>query len=87
MTDPRSFEQMSHRKIGTLLMEDAELLEVLKGYHVVRLEDSGDDFNDKLKWCLEHCQNKFRDIRESKTTAWYFKSEHDATIFAMRWSS
>ena len=67
-------------------MEDTELMEILKGYHIVRLSESEDDFTEKLKWCLEHCQSKFRDVRESGARAWYFQNEHDATMFAMRWS-
>ena len=84
--DTKNFNSMAHRKVGSILMQDAELMGILQGYHVVRLEELNDDFNDKLKWCLEHCQNKFRDVRESKSRAWYFQNEHDATMFAMRWA-
>ena len=64
---------------------DQTLLEALQDYHVVRLEDF--EFNAKLVWCLEHCQNKFRDIRDQGTRAWYFENEQDAIMFAMKWSS
>lgn len=69
------------------MMQDTQLMDVLKGYHVVRLDELEDDFNQKLTWCLEHCQGKFRDIREREQRAWYFQNGEDATMFAMRWSS
>jgi len=61
------------------------LMAVLADYHVVRL-NSDENYNDMLTWCLEHCQNKFRDIQESRGRAWYFQNEQDATMFAMKWS-
>lgn len=64
---------------------DDKLLEALKDYHIVRLYSDA-DYNDKLTWCLEHCQNKFRDFKESNQRAWYFKEEQDALMFAMKWS-
>lgn len=66
-------------------MIDDKILEALSNYHVVRL-DEDTEYNAKLTWCLEHCQNKFRDFRESNHRAWYFKEETDALMFAMRWS-
>lgn len=83
--NPKNFINMAHKKVGSILMEDGKLMEILQNYHVVRL-DTDDDFSDKLTWCMEHCQNKFRDIRESNCRAWYFQNEHDAAMFAMRWS-
>jgi hypothetical protein len=65
---------------------DDQILEALKDYHVVKLE-SDEFYNDKLTWCLEHCQNKFRDFRGNNCRAWYFKEEQDAMMFAMKWSS
>lgn len=65
---------------------DDKILEALKDYHVVKLE-SDEFYNDKLTWCLEHCQNKFRDFRGNDCRAWYFKEEQDAMMFAMKWSS
>lgn len=85
--EPKSFTAMAHRKVGTIMMQDTELMKVLKGYHVVRLDETEDDFNEKLKWCLEHCQNNFRDIREFDQRAWYFQNEHDATMFALKWAT
>jgi hypothetical protein len=44
-------------------------------------------FPEKLTWCLENCQNKFRDLAEGNGyRAWYFENEQDATMFAMKWS-
>lgn len=62
------------------------LMAVLKDYYVVRLPHTSTQYNNMLTWCLEHCQNKFRDIQESTGRAWYFQNEHDATMFAMKWS-
>lgn len=76
---------MAHKKIGSVLLEDDKLMKILESYHVVRLEND-DDFNEKLTWCMEHCQHKFRDIRESDCRAWYFQNEKDASMFVMRWA-
>jgi hypothetical protein len=63
------------------------LMSVLRDYHVVRLIYTDDkQYNDMLTWCLEHCQNKFRDVQESKGRAWYFQNPEDAMMFAMKWS-
>jgi hypothetical protein len=83
--DPKSFANMAHKKVGAVLLEDDKLMKILESYHVVRL-DSDNDFNDKLVWCMEHCQSKFRDIRESNCRAWYFQNAQDASMFAMRWA-
>lgn len=76
---------MAHKKVGSILLEDDKLMSILNSYHIVRLEDD-DNFNEKLTWCMEHCQNKFRDIREPDCRAWYFQNEKDASMFAMRWA-
>jgi hypothetical protein len=62
------------------------LMAVLADYHVVRLNND-EYYNDILTWCLSHCQNKFRDMQESRGRAWYFQNEQDAVMFAMRWAS
>lgn len=84
--DLKSFTAMAHRKVGVVLMQDTDLMCILKDYHVVRLDETEDDFSQKLTWCLEHCQSKFRDIREVGHRAWYFQNEQDATMFAMKWA-
>lgn len=68
------------------MMQDTKLMEILKDYFVVRVKEEDGDFNPKLIWCLEHCQSKFRDIKENEGRAWYFQNEQDATMFAMKWS-
>ena len=67
------------------LADDERLMDLLATYHAVFL-DEDDDYSAKLTWCLEHCQNKFRDIRHDTHRVWYFQNDHDATMFAMRWS-
>jgi hypothetical protein len=64
---------------------DDTLLTALKDYHVIQLE-TDDDYNEKLTWCLEHCQNKFRDISHSRGRSWYFQNEQDATMFSLKWA-
>lgn len=66
------------------LKVDDHLMSLLQTYHVIVLRD--DDFSEKLTWCLENCQNKFRDLSDSNGRAWYFQNQQDATMFAMRWS-
>lgn len=67
------------------LKADDKLMDLLKTYHAVHV---GNDieFSEKLTWCLEHCQNKFRDLSEQDGRVWYFQNEQDATMFAMKWS-
>lgn len=65
-----------------------KLLELLETYHKVRLDTSAsmEDYGDKLTWCLEHCQGKFRDLKHSDGFDWYFEKEQDAALFALKWS-
>ena len=67
------------------LRADERLIALLKTYHAVHV---GNDieFSEKLTWCLEHCQNKFRDLSEQDGRVWYFQNEQDATMFAMKWA-
>ena len=82
---PKSFANMAHKQVGSILLEHDRLMEILQSYHVVRLSKD-DDFAEKLTWCMQHCQSKFRDIRESDCRAWYFQNEQDATMFAIKWA-
>jgi hypothetical protein len=66
------------------LRVDGRLMDLLSTYHSIILKD--DDFPEKLTWCLEHCQNKFRDLSDPNGRAWYFQNEKDAAMFAMRWA-
>lgn len=67
------------------LKADDRLTELLKTYYAVRV---GNDieFPEKLTWCLENCQSKFRDLSEQDGRVWYFQNEQDATMFAMKWA-
>ena len=66
------------------LQQDDRLMKLLETYHPVKLQD--EDFPEKLTWCLENCQNKFRDLIIDGYRVWYFENEKDATMFAMKWS-
>lgn len=66
------------------LKVDQRLMELLGTYSMIVLPD--EDFAEKLTWCLEHCQDKFRDLSEQNGRAWYFQNEQDATMFAMKWT-
>ena len=66
------------------LKVDERLMGLLSTYHAIILPD--EDFSAKLTWCLEHCQNKFRDLSDSNGRAWYFQNEQDAALFALRWA-
>jgi hypothetical protein len=66
------------------LKVDQRLMELLGTYSMIVLPD--EDFAEKLTWCLESCQGKFRDLSEQNGRAWYFQNEQDATMFAMKWS-
>ena len=66
------------------LKVDDRLMDLLSTYHVIVLSD--DDFAEKLTWCLEHCQNKFRDLSDPNGRAWYFQNEQDAMMFSMKWA-
>lgn len=67
------------------LHADEKLMELLNSYYVVHI-DNDIEFSEKLTWCLEHCQDKFRDLSIRNGRSWYFKSEQDALIFAMKWA-
>ena len=66
------------------LKVDQRLMELLGTYSMILLPD--EDFAEKLTWCLENCQGKFRDLSDTNGRAWYFQNEQDATMFAMKWT-
>lgn len=66
------------------LKKHDQLMTLLETYHKVHLQDN-DHYPEKLAWCLEHCQNKFRDLKHGDGMYWYFENEKDATVFAMKW--
>lgn len=81
---PKTMERMAHKHLGMIMMSNTKLMQILENYTVIRMPD--EEFNGKLTWCMEHCQHKFRDIRENEDRAWYFESATDATLFAMKWA-
>jgi hypothetical protein len=66
------------------LKVDQRLMDLLGTYNMIMLPD--EDFAEKLTWCLEHCQGKFRDLSDTNGRAWYFQNDQDATMFAMKWT-
>jgi hypothetical protein len=66
------------------LKKHDQLMALLNTYHKVQLNDN-ENYPEKLAWCLEHCRDKFRDIKHGDGMQWYFKREEDATMFALRW--
>ena len=82
-TDPTA-TILRAQKAEEHLKVDDRLKSLLNSYHAIVLRD--DDFSEKLTWCLENCQNKFRDLSDPNGRVWYFQNEQDATMFAMRWS-
>ena len=85
MVDPGTISTiMRAQRAEEHLKVDDRLMLLLGTYYVIVLQD--DDFAEKLTWCLENCQNKFRDLAHPTGRAWYFQNEQDATMFAMKWS-
>ena len=80
-----SIKKMSQRSFyNSDISSHEKLMDLLQTWHVVRVEDEK-QFAEKLTWCLEHCQNKFRDIKSVDGMDWYFENEQDAMMFAMKW--
>ena len=44
-----------------------------------------DDFAARLKWCLDHCNGNFTDVRAHDERIWYFEQEEDAVLFSLKW--
>ena len=82
-TDPTATILRAQRAEEHLKVDD-KLMTLLNSYHAIVLRD--DDFAEKLTWCLENCQNKFRDLSDPNGRAWYFQNEQDAMLFVMKWS-
>lgn len=79
----------SNQKMRAWYSEDLKkhdrLMALLETYHKVLLHDN-ENYPEKLAWCLEHCQSKFRDIKNGEGMYWYFEQEEDASMFALKWS-
>lgn len=73
------------KSVDNHLTKDEKLMSLLATYYPVTLEEEG-NYSERLSWCLEHCQNKFRDIKLSNSRVWYFQNEQDASLFALKWS-
>lgn len=68
------------------LAKEEKLMALLNTWHKVSTDNEDDNFNEKLVWCLEHCQGKFRDIKEYGNVTWFFQNEQDATMFSLKWA-
>jgi hypothetical protein len=66
------------------LKKNDQLMTLLGTYHKVHLHDN-EQYSEKLAWCFEHCQSKFRDLKYGDGMHWYFQNEQDATLFALKW--
>jgi hypothetical protein len=66
------------------LKKHDQLMDLLDTYHKVHLLNN-DNYPEKLTWCFQSCQGKFRDIKHGDGMYWYFQNEEDATMFALRW--
>ncbi len=66
------------------LSNDDRLMALLKTWHSIPTYEDN-EFNNRLVWCLTHCQGKFRDIRTFDSRVWYFEKEQDAAMFALKW--
>lgn len=67
------------------LNKHSKLMDLLSTYHRVCLKNN-DLWAEKLTWCLENCQSKFRDMPKGDEVHWYFQNEQDAALFAMKWA-
>jgi hypothetical protein len=67
------------------LKKHDDLMTLLDSYHKVHLLDN-DNYPEKLTWCFQFCQGKFRDIKHGDGMYWYFQNEEDASMFALKWS-
>jgi hypothetical protein len=65
---------------------DERLMNLLESWKSVQLPICHEEFNDMLLWCLEHCQNKFRDMPSGQIRTWYFENDQDLTMFLLKWS-
>lgn len=66
------------------LKKHDQLMNLLETYYKIH-SDNNDQYAEKLTWCLENCQNKFRDLKHGDGIIWYFENERDATMFALKW--
>ncbi len=67
------------------LKKHEQLMSLLSTYHKVHLHNN-EKYPEKLTWCFQYCQGKFRDINHNDGMYWYFQNEQDASMFAMKWA-
>jgi len=65
--------------------QEMRIKNLLRSWHGVPSPDD-ETYNEKLAWCLENCEGKFRDMKVLEERVWYFKNDHDASMFALKWS-
>ena len=66
-------------KAEHMLKADNRLMELLGSYYSVLITNDI-EYSEKLTWCLEHCQSKFRDLSDQDGRVWYFENEPDRNI-------
>lgn len=66
-------------------VSDERLMSLLRTWKSVDLPICHDEFNSMLLWCLESCQNHFRDVPDGQIRTWYFENEQDLTMFLLKW--
>ena len=76
--------KMSNADSMDELSEEMKIRALLRTWNPVRSPDD-DLFNEKLMWCLQHCDGKFRDLRDMEGRIWYFQNSKDASMFALKW--
>ena len=81
----RSANQTMRAWYSEDLKKHDDLMTLLDSYHKVHLLDN-DSYPEKLTWCFQFCQGKFRDIKHGDGMYWYFQNEEDASMFALKWS-
>jgi len=81
----RAADQTMRAWYSSDLRKDEHLMKLLETFHKVHLDDT-ERYSEKLAWCLEVSQGKFRDIKYGDGMDWYFENEQDATMFAMKWT-
>lgn len=67
------------------LSKHDKLIKLLETYFKVTLS-TNENYAEKLTWCLENCQSKFRDMKNDDGICWYFENQNDASLFALKWS-
>lgn len=75
--------KMSNADTMDELSEEMKIRALLRTWSPVRSPD--EQFNEKLRWCLEHCAGKFRDLKDLESRIWYFQYSKDASMFALKW--